>query len=336
MVNVAVLGASGYAARDLIRILLHHPQARIVSLVSRQAEQPLIADLHPSLAGLIDLCCEPFDAEKLAATSHCVFSSLPHTASMQACSALLERGCRVIDLSADYRLRDPNAYAEWYGASHSDTKHLAEAVYGLPELYGDAIATARVVANPGCYPTAAILGLAPLIVGETVELDGIIIDAKSGVSGAGRTPSLTYHFPECNESTAAYNVGKHRHTPEITQELTDLAGSPVSVVFTPHLVPMDRGIFSTMYCRARGHNTPDELLEVFRSYYAGQPFVRVHSRLPTTKDSAGTNFFDVAVRVVGDHIVVLGCLDNLVKGAAGTAVQNFNRMYGFAETTALV
>jgi N-acetyl-gamma-glutamyl-phosphate reductase len=336
MTRVAVLGASGYAARELIRLLLRHPHATITGLVSRQAEQPHVADLHPSLTGLLDLRCEPFDADRIAQKADCVFSALPHTASMQACSLLIERGCRVIDLSADYRLRDPNVYAEWYGASHTDTRHLAEAVYGLPELYAEEVQAARLIANPGCYPTAAILGLAPLVAGQMIELSGIVIDAKSGVSGAGRTPSLAYHYPECNESTVAYNVGKHRHTPEITQELSELAGGPASVVFTPHLVPMDRGIFSTIYCRARRQHTQDELLDVYRGYYDGQPFVRILSRIPATKDSAGTNFFDVTARVVGEHIVVLCGLDNLVKGAAGAAVQNFNLMFRHPETTALL
>ncbi len=255
---------------------------------------------------------------------------------MQACAELLDRGCRVIDFSADYRLTDPNVYAEWYGVSHTDVAHLREAVYGLPEIYAEEIRPARLIANPGCYPTAAILGLAPLVAADLVELDGIVVDAKSGVSGAGRTPKLQYHFPECNESTVAYSVGKHRHTPEIDQVLSEIGGVPAQVVFTPHLVPMDRGIFSTIYARPKRQHSEAELLEVYRGYYSAAPFVRVMERIPATKDSAGTNFCDVTVRVVRGRIVVLACLDNLVKGAAGAAVQNFNLMYGYAETTALV
>jgi N-acetyl-gamma-glutamyl-phosphate reductase len=249
---------------------------------------------------------------------------------------LLERGVRVIDLSADYRLRDPNVYAQWYGESHEDVAHLAQAVYGLPELYGDEIPTAHLVANPGCYPQGAILGLAPLVAAGSIEPHGIIIDSKSGVSGAGRTPKLSSHFPECNESVSAYQVGKHRHTPEIEQALGDVAGEPVEVVFTPHLIPMDRGIFSTVYATPRRPFSEAQLLEVYRAYYARAPFVRVVDHLPATKDCTGTNFLDLTVRVVRDRIIVLACLDNLVRGASGVAVQNFNRMYGHDERTALL
>src|SRR5437870_6709508 len=225
MTRVAILGASGYAALELIKILLRHPQARITFLSSRQEGQPHLSEIHPSLTGRLDLRCEPFHADRVADVADTVFSTLPHTASMEACSNLLERGCRVIDFSADYRLRDPNVYAQWYGASHSDLAHLAEAVYGLPEIYGAEIRRARLVANPGCYPTAAILALAPLAAGDLIELKGVVIDAKSGISVAGRSAKLAYHFPECNESTQAYGVGTHRHTPEIDQVLSDIAGA---------------------------------------------------------------------------------------------------------------
>jgi N-acetyl-gamma-glutamyl-phosphate reductase len=335
MTKVAILGASGYTALELIRILLRHPHAQITLLTSRQEGQPHISEVHPCLTGLLDLRCEAFDPDRTAEMAECVFSALPHTASMAACSKLLDRGLKVIDLSADYRLRDPNVYAEWYGVSHTDVMHLKEAVYGLPELYADEIRTARLVANPGCYPTAAILGLAPLIQSGLVELEGIVVDAKSGVSGAGRTPKLPYHFPECNESTVAYNIGQHRHTPEIDQVLGEIAGVPARVVFTPHLVPMDRGIFTTIYAQPKRQQFEAALLEMYRSYYADMPFVRAMHRIPATKDSAGTNFVDVTLRVVRERIIVLCCLDNLVKGAAGAAVQNLNVMYGYPETTGL-
>jgi N-acetyl-gamma-glutamyl-phosphate reductase len=289
------------------------------------------------LTGRIDLRCEPFHADRLVARGvQCAFSCLPHGASMSTLPALLQRGLRVIDLSADYRLHDPNVYAQWYGASHEDLAHLAQAVYGLPELYGDAIPTAQLLANPGCYPQTGILGLAPLTVGHYIEPRNIIIDSKSGVSGAGRTPKLGTHFPECNESVSAYQVGKHRHTPEIEQVLTDVGGEAIEVIFTPHLIPMDRGIFSTIYAVPRRPLSEGELLEMYRNYYARSPFVRVVEHLPATKDCAGTNFFDVTVRVVRDRIVVLACLDNLMRGASGVAVQNFNRMYGHDERTALL
>ncbi|MGH7173202.1 MAG: N-acetyl-gamma-glutamyl-phosphate reductase [Gemmataceae bacterium] len=337
MIKVAILGGSGYTALELIKILLRHPAVEIAAVTSRQSDTPRLAELHPSLTGRLDLRCEPFDAHRLAARGvQCVFSCLPHGASMSTLPALLQRGLRVIDLSADYRLHDPNVYAQWYGESHADLAHLAQAVYGLPEIYGDAIATAQLIANPGCYPQTGILGLAPLVAGHYIEPRRIIIDSKSGVSGAGRTPKLATHFPECNESVSAYQVGKHRHTPEIEQVLTDVADEPIEVLFTPHLIPMDRGIFSTIYAVPRRPMAERELLEMYRSYYARAPFVRVVEHLPATKDCAGSNFFDVTVRVVREAIVVLACEDNLVRGASGVAVQNFNRMYGHDERTALL
>ncbi|HWG46695.1 MAG TPA: N-acetyl-gamma-glutamyl-phosphate reductase [Gemmataceae bacterium] len=337
MIKVAILGGSGYTALELIKILLRHPAVEIVAVTSRQSDTPRLSELHPSLTGRIDLRCEPFHADRLLQRgAQCVFSCLPHGASMGTLPALLQRGLRVIDLSADYRLHDPNVYAQWYGASHEDLAHLAQAVYGLPELYGDAIPTAQLLANPGCYPQTGILGLAPLAVGHYIEPRHIIIDSKSGVSGAGRTPKLSSHFPECNESVSAYQVGKHRHTPEIEQVLTDVGGEAIEVIFTPHLIPMDRGIFSTIYAVPRRPLSESELLDMYRNYYAHSPFVRVVEHLPATKDCAGTNFFDVTVRVVHERIVVLACLDNLVRGASGVAVQNFNRMYGHDERTALL
>jgi N-acetyl-gamma-glutamyl-phosphate reductase len=337
MIKVAILGGSGYTALELIKILLRHPAVEIVAVTSRQSDTPRLAELHPSLTGRIDLRCEPFHADRLVARGvQCVFSCLPHGASMATLPALLQRGLRVIDLSADYRLHDPNVYAQWYGESHADLAHLAQAVYGLPEIYGDAIATAQLVANPGCYPQTGILGLAPLVAGRYVEPRRLVIDSKSGISGAGRTPKLATHFPECNESVSAYQVGKHRHTPEMEQVLAEVAGEPIEILFTPHLIPMNRGIFSTLYAVPRRPLAERELLEMYRSYYARAPFVRVVEHLPATKDCAGTNFFDVTVRVVRDTIVVLACEDNLVRGASGVAVQNFNRMFGHDERTALL
>src|SRR6516164_7614054 len=228
MVKVAILGGSGYTAAELIKILLRHPEAEIVAVTSRQEDTPLVAELHPSLTGRIPLRCEPFDPDRLVARGvSCAFGCLPHGVSMSTLPALLQRGLRVIDLSADYRLRDPNVYAQWYGESHEDVAHLTQAVYGLPEIYGDEIRDAQLVANPGCYPQGAILALAPLVAGKHIDLRDIIVDSKSGVSGAGRTPKLSTHFPECNESVSAYSVGHHRHTPEIEQTLGDVAGEPV-------------------------------------------------------------------------------------------------------------
>jgi N-acetyl-gamma-glutamyl-phosphate reductase len=335
-IKTAILGGSGYTAVELLKIILRHPGAEITAITSRQDEP--IADLHPSLFGRIDLRCEPFDPDRLKAKGvQVAFGCLPHGTSMESIPPLIERGIRVIDLSADYRLRDARVYQEWYKESHHDAANLAHAVYGLPELFGDRINGAKLIANPGCYPQTAILGLAPLVAKGLIELSGIIVDSKSGVSGAGRTPKLTTLFPECNENFAAYAVGTHRHTPEIEQVLSDVAGKPVSVVFTPHLVPMDRGIFTTIYATPARSVAEAELIELYRSYYTGKPFIRVRSNLPATKDTAHTNFLDVAVKVVrGGKIVVLAAEDNLVRGASGVAVQNFNRMFGFDETTGLL
>jgi N-acetyl-gamma-glutamyl-phosphate reductase len=360
MIKVAILGGSGYTAAELIKILLRHPEASVTAVTTRQAsvtgakpdhetreagessteEAPLVSQLHPSLAGRIDLRCEAFDPDRLLAQGvQCAFSCLPHGVSRGALPALLSRGVRVIDLSADYRLRDPNVYAQWYGESHGDLAHLAQAVYGLPEIYGEEIATAQLVANPGCYPQTAILGLAPLVAGKHVDLKSIIVDSKSGVSGAGRTPQLHTHFPECNESVTAYNVGQHRHTPEIDQALSDVAGEPVEVIFTPHLIPMDRGIFTTIYAVPRRSSTKEfsegQLLDLYREYYRLAKFIRVVPHIPATKDSAGSNFLDLTVRMVRGRIVILAALDNLIRGASGVAVQNFNRMYGLEETMGL-
>jgi N-acetyl-gamma-glutamyl-phosphate reductase len=340
-VGVAVVGASGYAARELIRILLGHPGARITVATSRQDETPRVDALHPSLYGRIDLACEPFDADKIADRAKIAFLGLPHTASLEVVPALRARGVRVIDLSADYRLKDAQVYADWYDHAHTDPEGLRGAVYGLPELYREEIPAADLIANPGCYTSTSILALAPLIAEDRIEQAGIIIDAKSGVSGAGRSPKASTHFPECNESLSAYSVGRHRHTPEIDQVLTDVGrrsgdGVPVEVIFTPHLIPMDRGILATIYAVPKGPATEHDLIDLYRGFYARSPFIRVVGQLPATKDSAYTNFCDITLRVVRGRILILACLDNLIKGAAGVAVQNFNLMFGHPETTALL
>lgn len=334
-VRVAILGGSGYTAVELMKILLRHPGAEIAAVTSRQDEH--VADLHPSLLGRLDLRCEPFDPDRLKAKGvQVAFGCLPHGTSMESIPPLLERGIRVVDLSADYRLRDAKLYEQWYKEAHHDAKNLAPAVYGLPEVYGDAINSAKLVANPGCYPQTAILGLAPLVANKLIELTGIVIDSKSGVSGAGRTPKLSTLFPECNESVSAYSVGNHRHTPEIEQVLGDIAGAPVSVIFTPHLMPMDRGILSTIYATPTCPVGEPELVELYRGHFAGQPFVRIRTNPPATKDTTGTNFLDLCVKAVRGKVLVLAAEDNLVRGASGVAVQNFNRMLGFDERTGLL
>jgi N-acetyl-gamma-glutamyl-phosphate reductase len=242
----------------------------------------------------------------------------------------------VIDFSADYRLNDAATYKKWYGIDHPDAGRMAGTVYGLPELYREQIKPAKLVANPGCYPTSAILALAPLLRAGAIFTGGIIVDSKSGVSGAGREPKPHLHFPECNESVSAYGVGTHRHMPEIDQILSDVAGQQIEVVFTPHLIPMDRGILTTCYAQATADHDDESLLAVLREFYADEPFVRVASALPGTKHVAGTNFCNVTVRRVRGRVVVVSAIDNLVKGASGAAVQNFNLMHGFEETTALL
>jgi len=336
-IKVAILGGSGYTALELIKIFLRHPGVQIEAVTSRQEGTPLVGEVHPSLLQRTNLRLENLDAAGLKARGvQCAFGCLPHGASQSMLPSLLDQGIRIVDLSADYRLRDPQVYKKWYLEEHHDTGNLAHAVYGLPELFGAKIGSARLIANPGCYPQTGILPLAPLVAAKLIETTGIIIDSKSGVSGAGRTPKMSTHFPECNESVSAYNVGKHRHTPEIEQALSDVAGEAVEVIFTPHLIPMDRGIFTTIYATPHRPITEQELLEIYRTFYANAPFIRIRETLPSTKDSVFTNFIDICPKVVRGKIVLLAAEDNLIRGASGVAVQNFNRMFGFEETMGLM
>jgi N-acetyl-gamma-glutamyl-phosphate reductase len=335
MTRIAILGATGYTALELMKILLRHPEAEIVAVTSRQEGQPHVAMIHPSLTGRVDLRLEDLSPAEVAARAECVFSCLPHGASATVIPALLDAGRRVVDFSADYRLNDPGVYEQWYGQKHADPARLGKVVYGLPELFRKDIPPAQLVANPGCYPTSAILALAPLLKAGMIDPRTIIVDSKSGVSGAGRTLKLTTHYPECNESISAYNVGRHRHQPEIDQVLSTMAGAAVEVVFTPHLVPMDRGILSTTYSQPTAAVEEKTVLQTIRDFYADEPFVRVVDHFPGTKDSLGTNFCDITARVVRGRVLTFSCLDNLIKGASGAAVQNFNLMYGYPETTAL-
>lgn len=336
MVTVGILGATGYTALELLKILVNHPEAQVTAVTSRQEGSPPISAVHPCLTGRLDLRCEDLKPVDVAARCQFVFCALPHAASMAVIPDYLAAGCRVIDLSADYRLNDPAVYAQWYGHVHTDPTRLGATPYGLPELFADRIRAAELVANPGCYTSASILGLAPLLCGGFVEPTGIIIDAKSGVSGAGRTPKQNILYAECNENFSAYSVGVHRHMPEIEQVLSQASGQSVDVLFQPHLVPMDRGILATIYATPRTGATQEELLAEYRRFYAGKPFVRVVDHLPATKDSAGTNFCDITIRVAKGRIVVISCLDNLIKGASGVAIQNLNLMAGFPETMGLL
>ncbi len=336
MIDVAILGATGYTALELIKILLRHSEVRITTLTTRQEGNPHIQAIHPSLHGQLDLHCESLTPSEVAERVDVVFCALPHRASMDAVPALLAGGCKVVDLSADYRLSDPGVYEKWYGNVHTDPTRLGKTVYGLPEIWAEKIPGQDLIANPGCYTSTSIIGLAPLLCGRHIEPTGIFIDAKSGVSGAGRTPKLTVHYPECNESVTAYSVGHHRHQPEIDQVLSEVSGQGVEVIFTPHLIPMDRGILCSIYATPISDLSENEFLDVYREFYKEKPFVRIVEHLPSTKDSAYTNFCDITVRLTRGRLIVLACLDNLIKGASGVAVQNFNLMAGFDETTALL
>lgn len=335
MTRVAIQGATGYTALELLRILFRHPQVEVTAVTSRSDHRPL-AEVHPALTGYTDLVLSELSPEQLAESAEVCFCCLPHVASMEMVPRLLAAGLKVIDLSADYRLQDPGVYEQWYGHVHTDPTRLGTTVYGLPELYSERIPGCDLIANPGCYTSTSILALAPLLCRRKIEPKGIIIDAKSGVSGAGRTPKLGTLFSECNESFSAYAVGSHRHTPEIEQVLREASDLDVDVIFTPHLVPMDRGILATIYASPTGDETAADLLNDMREFYSESRFVRVVEHLPRTKDVAFTNFCDITVRRVKDRVVILAALDNLLKGAAGVAVQNFNLLCGYDESTALL
>ncbi len=335
MTRIAILGSTGYTALELIKILLRHPGSEIVAVTSRQEGQPPISTVHPSLTHRLELPLEDLNTAEIVARAECVFSCLPHGASSAVVPQLIAGGTRVVDFSADYRLHDAEVFAQWYGQKHTDPDRLGKTVYGLPELFREQIPTAKLVANPGCYPTTAILALSPLLKAGLIEPADIIVDSKSGVSGAGRSPKLTTLYPECNESFSAYNIGRHRHTPEIDQFLSMAAGKPVEVIFTPQLVPMDRGILTTAYAKPTAPVTEEKVMQTLQDFYADEPFVRVVEHLPGTKDCAMTNYCDITARVVRGRVMTISCIDNLIKGASGAAVQNFNLMFGYPETMAL-
>jgi len=338
MLKVAVVGASGYTGVELIRLLVGHPEIDIACVTSRQHEGLPISQVFPSLAGFCERVCEPLDVAAIAAKSDLVFTALPHKSAMEVIPGFLEAGCKVVDLSADYRLQDQATYEQWY-QEHSSPELLAEAAYGLPELFRAEIKGARLVANPGCYPTSIALGLAPLLQNDLIDPATLIIDSKSGTSGAGRGVKQGSLYCEVNEGFKAYGIASHRHTPEIEQTLTALAGHPVQVNFTPHLLPINRGILSTMYATLWGEKTTAELLELYRARYAGEGFIRVMpgGELPNVGNVRGTNICDIGL--VSDErtgrVIVVSAIDNLVKGAAGQALQNMNLICGFKEPLGL-
>ncbi len=334
LLRVALIGASGYTGAELCRLLLGHPRVRITSAHARSSAGKPLAEIFPQLAGVLDLTVEAVDVDAIAAGADVIFSALPHGEGAPIVSALHARGARVLDLSADLRLRDRDAHRRWYGDDHSGG---LRAVYGLPERHRDELRGARLVAVPGCYPTAAVLAVAPLLAAGLVEPRPLVVDAKSGVSGAGRGLSLGVHFAEIGEGIRAYKpAGAHRHTPEIEQELSLAAGGDVRITFTPHLVPMSRGILSCVYATPRAERG---FREAMLAAYAKEPFVTVlpEGALPDTSHVRGSNRAHVSVSFdARAHLVVaMAAIDNLVKGASGQAVQCLNLMMGWPETLGL-
>jgi N-acetyl-gamma-glutamyl-phosphate reductase len=337
--KVAVCGASGYTGAELLRILEGHPKVEVVAVTSERSAGSSPADLYPHLRAYAGLAYEPLDKAKLARKAGLFFMALPHAASQEAVDFFHSKGKKVVDLSADFRLKDPKTYEEWYKTRHKCLKSLGAAVYGLPELHRKEIKAASLVANPGCYPTAAVLAVAPLLKAGVVEAGGMVIDSKSGTTGAGRKADQALSFCEVNEAFKAYAVGTHRHTPEIEQELSLVADERVRVDFTPHLLPVDRGILSTAYMRlASGHGLEDATA-VYERAYAKEPFVEVlpQGGFPNIKQVRGTNICRIGYTVNKRTgvLIAVSVIDNLVKGASGQAVQCMNLMMGFKETTAL-
>ncbi|MCS7336850.1 MAG: N-acetyl-gamma-glutamyl-phosphate reductase [Verrucomicrobiae bacterium] len=349
IVKAAVVGASGYSGEELVRLLLGHPCVELAAVTSRQFAGKTLAEVFPRFAHDARArrikFVEP-DAAELASTADVVFLALPHGVAAQFAAPLAEAGCRVIDLSADFRLRDPAVYKEFYGHDHPAPGLLAKAVYGLPEVYREQIKTARLIAAPGCYPTSVLIPTIPLLRAGLVQPSGIIASSLSGVSGAGRKTELEYLFCECNESLRPYSVPRHRHLSELEQELGAAAGTKVGVLFVPHLVPVNRGILTTLYLRPAGraantapHDAVEQLRACYHQAYGTEPFVQLldGSALPDTKNVVGTNYIQIAWRVDPrtGTVIVMSAIDNLVKGAAGQAVQAMNIMLGFDEQAGL-
>ncbi len=333
-IRVGIVGATGYTALEAARILVAHPHARVVAATSRGETGKSIAEIHPSLAGRCDVRIDTFDADKIAGQCDVAMCCLPHGASAETVHQLVTRGLRVIDFSADFRLSNVELYEKWYDVEHPWPERVGSTAYGMPEFFADQIRDADVVANPGCYPSSAILPLAPLVKEGLIETDDIIIDSKSGVSGAGRSAKVATLYCETNESIAAYSVGVHRHQPEINDLVHRISGTPVATLFTPHLTPMDRGILSTIYVRSR--STARKVMDCWRHCFADAAFVTVVEHLPATKHVAGTNFVQMTARDCDHRIVLICAIDNLAKGASGAAVQNMNVMFGLDDKTGLV
>jgi len=335
--KVSIIGATGYAGAELLGILLNHPEVEVAHITSESQTGACISEIYPHLRGFYDKKLSSMKDISQFADSQAVFIALPHGHAMGIGKQLVEQGVKIIDLGADYRFRNEAVYEEWYKVSHT---HLQSgAVYGLTELYRQQIKDATIVGSAGCYTTASILALAPLAKGGLIDVKTIVVDAKSGISGAGRGLSLGNHFAEMFDNLKAYNIGGHRHTPEIEQALTEIAGQEAIISFTPHLIPMSRGILSTCYATLKEGVTPEMVDQAFQELYGQEYFIRLLGRggYPAVKNTRGSNFCDLGWHIDPrtNRVVVVSAIDNLVKGAAGQAVQNFNVMFGFSENTGL-
>ncbi len=337
--NVGVIGATGYTGEELVRLLVRHPHVTIRYTSGKEDREARIQTIFPYLKNRLDLECKALSVEEAIEKCDFVFLSLPHTVSMRYAPLFLKAKKRVVDISADYRLEDAAVYEQFYKTPHEDVKNLRQAVYGLPEIHRKRIKPAALVANPGCYSTGAILGLWPGLAADVFQADTILVDAKSGVTGAGRKADKSLNFSEVNESFKAYKLFEHQHVPEIDQELGSAVKRKISVVFVPHLLPINRGILSTIYVRLKKRMTTDDLIGIYQRRYAKEPFVKVYANgaLPEIKNVVWTNFCDVGLKVHPEKslAVIVTAIDNLDKGAAGQAVQNMNIMAGFPETAGL-
>lgn len=339
MIKTGIIGVSGYAGGELARILHRHEGVELTVATSRQYSGRRLAQIYPNLRGTTELVCENLSAEEVAERVDFIFTAVPPNTAMKIIPPLLEAGKKVVDLSADFRLNSAEVYESWYNCSHSAKQYLKEAVYGLPEMNRSAVASAGLVANPGCYPTSIILGLAPLLKQDLINPASIVADSKSGASGAGRAAKVAQLYCEVTDGIKAYGVGKHRHTPEIEQELAKLAGEDMTISFSPHLLPVSRGINSTIYAEMKKEFIQEEMMEVYRKSYKDEPFIRLCESgvFPATQNVRGSNYCDIGLHVDPrtGRVVVLSVIDNLVKGASGQAVQNMNLMCGFEEEAGL-
>lgn len=338
-VNVGIVGISGYSGGVALELLLNHPKVR-VSYVSANNTQGRVSEIWPKLAGRTKLVCELFGPAKAVRLCEVIFLAVPHTVSMQITPKLLAAGVRVIDLSGDYRLKRASQYKKWYGIEHSDVPNLAKAVYGLPEFYREDIRKAKLISNPGCYPTAALLALAPLTMTSSKSIESIAIDAKSGVTGAGRKAKLPLSFGEVNENFKAYKPLYHQHVPEMELYLSKIAGKKFTLDFVPHLLPVNCGILETIYVRLRAKTTLAAVHKTYTRFYKRETFVRIlePGQQPELKNVVGTNYCDIGLAVSNDKrlVVITSAIDNLYKGASGQAVQNMNIMCGFKEEEGLI